>query len=76
MLGVYELKRVQLLRNVFDWLYERSAARYAAQRQSMGEPIPFRLRRRVELRVMSAMRFVNAFRAGPGTVHRRSAIRS
>ncbi|MCP4692083.1 MAG: Fic family protein, partial [Desulfobacterales bacterium] len=29
MLGVYELKRVELLRDVFIWSYERSAARYA-----------------------------------------------
>jgi|GEM_PF-6680091 len=28
---------------VFVWAYERSAAKYAAQRQSMGEPDPFLL---------------------------------
>ena len=50
ILGVYELNRVDLLRDVFIWAYERSAARYAAVRQSLGEPDPFRLRHRDALR--------------------------
>jgi hypothetical protein len=50
VLGVYELNRTQLLRDVFIWAYERSAARYAAVRQSLGEPDPFRLRHRTALR--------------------------
>ncbi|MGH6911960.1 hypothetical protein, partial [Hypericibacter sp.] len=49
ILGVYELKRVDLLKDVFIWAYERSAARYAAVRQSLGEPDPFRLRHRAAL---------------------------
>ena len=44
VLGVYELRRVELLRDVFIWAYQRSAARYAAVRQSLGEPDPFRMR--------------------------------
>src|SRR5204862_2700166 len=32
-LGVYELNRVELLKDVFLWAYQRSAARYAAVRQ-------------------------------------------
>jgi hypothetical protein len=52
MLGVYELNRIELLRDVFMWSYERSAARYAAVRQSLGEPDPFRLRYRDALRVV------------------------
>ena len=44
---VYELPRVELLRDVFVWAYERSCARYSAVRQSLGEPDPFRLRYRV-----------------------------
>lgn len=48
-LGVYELNRIELLRDVFVWAYERSCARYAAVRQSLGEPDPFRLRYRVAL---------------------------
>ncbi|MSP83087.1 MAG: hypothetical protein EXQ94_09170 [Alphaproteobacteria bacterium] len=50
LLGVYELNRVELLRDVFIWAYERSAKRYAAVRQSLGEPDPFRLRHQAALR--------------------------
>jgi hypothetical protein len=50
MLGVYELNKIDLLKDVFVWAYERSAARYAAVRQSLGEPDPFRLRYRTNLR--------------------------
>ena len=50
MLGVYELNKIDLLKDVFIWAYERSAARYAAVRQSLGEPDPFRLRHRAALR--------------------------
>jgi Fic family protein len=49
LLGVYELNRVDLLRDVFVWAYERSAQRYVAVRQSLGEPDKFRLRFRTEL---------------------------
>lgn len=45
-LVVYELNRVEYLREVYVWAYERSCARYAAVRQSLGEPDPFRLRHR------------------------------
>jgi hypothetical protein len=50
VLGVHEMNRTELLRDVFIWAYERSAARYAAVRQSLGEPDPFRLRHRNALR--------------------------
>jgi hypothetical protein len=50
MLGVYELNKIDLLKDLFIWAYERSAARYAAIRQSLGEPDPFRLRHRAALR--------------------------
>ena len=50
ILGVYELNRIDLLKDVFVWAYERSAARYAAVRQSLGEPDPFRLQHRAALR--------------------------
>ena len=46
VLGVYELHAVDLLKEVFIWAYERSAARYSAIRQSLGEPDRFRLRHR------------------------------
>lgn len=54
MLGVYELNRVELLRDVFVWAYRRSARRYAAVRQSLGEPDPFRMRHRAALRALVA----------------------
>ena len=54
ILGVYELTRVELLRDVFIWAYERSCARYSAVRQSLREPDPFRLRYRQELMDMVA----------------------
>lgn len=50
VLGIYEMNKTDLLRDVFMWAYERSAARYAAVRQSLGEPDPFRLRHRDKLR--------------------------
>ncbi len=37
---------------MFVWAYERSAARYAAVRQSLGEPDPFRPRYREALRAI------------------------
>lgn len=43
MLGVYELNRIELLREVFVWAYKRSCRRYAAVRQSLGEPDHFRV---------------------------------
>lgn len=52
MLGVYELNHVELLRDIFLWAYERSAQRYAAIRQSLGEPDPFRIRYREEMRTL------------------------
>lgn len=50
ILGVYELGRVELLKDVFLWAFQRSAARYVAVRQSMGDPDPFRLRYRDAIR--------------------------
>ena len=35
---------------MFLWAYERSSARYAALRQSLGQPDPFRFRHRGTLR--------------------------
>ncbi|KAA0179334.1 Fic family protein [Cupriavidus gilardii] len=49
MLAVYELNRVELLRDVFVWAYQRSCARYSAVRQSVGEPDPFRMRYRIQI---------------------------
>jgi Fic family protein len=52
IIGVYELNRVEYLRDVFVWAYRRSCVRYAAVRQSLGEPDPFRLRHRAAIAKM------------------------
>ncbi|MFZ2619962.1 MAG: Fic family protein [Alphaproteobacteria bacterium] len=46
VLGVYELNKTALLRDVFMWAYERSADRYSSIRQSIGEPDYFRIKHR------------------------------
>jgi hypothetical protein len=43
LVGVYEQNRVELLRDVFVWAYERSSRRYKTVRDSLPEPDPFRL---------------------------------
>jgi hypothetical protein len=52
MMGVYELNRLELLKDIFLWSYERSSFRYAAVRQSLGEPDPFRLKYREQMRAL------------------------
>ena len=48
-LAVYEHARVDLLRDVFTWAYERSCQNFKAVAGSLPEPDPFRLKYRVEL---------------------------
>lgn len=50
ILGVYELNRIDLLKDVYLWAYQRSAELYAATQQLLGEPDPFRLKHRDALR--------------------------
>lgn len=42
-LGVYELTRVELLRDLYVWAYERSTQAYQAIQQDLAEPDPLRL---------------------------------
>lgn len=49
MLGVYELNRVELLRDVFVLAYERSCQQYVAVKQTLVPPDIFRLRHRQAL---------------------------
>ena len=49
LLGVYELNRVELLRDVFIWAYERSCQQYVAIRSQLVPPDIFRLRYRAAL---------------------------
>lgn len=46
LLGIYELNRIELLRDVFVWAYERSCLRYSVARKELGEPDPFRMQYR------------------------------
>lgn len=48
-LGVYELNKVALLRDVFVWAYERSCQRYLAIAQTMVEPDPLKIKYREAL---------------------------
>ena len=43
VLGVYELTRTELLRDLYVWAYERSAQEYLAMKQNLGDPDPMRL---------------------------------
>ena len=49
IIGVYELNRIEYLREVFVWAYKRSAMRYSAIRETLGEPDPFRLQHRTAI---------------------------
>jgi Fic family protein len=49
MLAVYEHARVDLLRDVFVWAYERSCEQFRAVAGTLPEPDPFRLKHRAEL---------------------------
>lgn len=49
-LGLYEQARIEALRDVYLWAYQRSAERYRAIVKSLGEPDPFRLKYREALR--------------------------
>ena len=43
ILGVYEMTRVELLRDLYVWAYERSTQEYLAIKQELVEPDPVRL---------------------------------
>lgn len=43
ILGIYEMTRVELLRDLYVWAYERSTQEYLAIRQELAEPDPLRL---------------------------------
>src|SRR5262249_26017565 len=47
LLGVYELNRIDLFRELFVWAYERSSNLYSTVRKTLGEPDPFRTQYRL-----------------------------
>ncbi len=50
LIAVYELTRIDVLREVFAWAYERSAGRYATVRREMGEPDRLHVQYRGEIK--------------------------
>ncbi|WP_253073409.1 Fic family protein [Sodalis ligni] len=52
ILGVYEVTRVELLRDLYLWAYERSVEEYRSLRQELSEPDPLRLRYRLIVKGM------------------------
>lgn len=60
LLGIYELNRIELLKDVFLWSYTRSAMRYAAIKQSLGEPDLWRMKYRDDIRNVISEIIINA----------------
>jgi len=54
LLGVYELNRTELMRDVFVWAYKRSAEHYAVIRDSSGSPDEFKLKYRAQIKAAVA----------------------
>jgi hypothetical protein len=46
LLGIYELNRIELMREVFVWAYERSCLRYSNTKREVASPDPLRIRYR------------------------------
>ena len=72
-LGVYELRRVELLRDMFAWAYERSCQRYQVVMDMLPEPDPFRLKYREALRETIATIVRDKLRANAKSISRISA---
>jgi Fic family protein len=68
MIGVYELNRIELLRDVFVWAYERSCQQYVAVKQNLVPPDIFRLRYRQALTEVVAAIVKNDEAASRATV--------
>lgn len=49
LIGIYEFNKIELMRDIFVWAYERSVAHFGAIKQSLGEPDPFRLKYHAEM---------------------------
>lgn len=72
-LGVYELCRVELLRDMFLWAYERSCQRYQVVVDMLPEPDPFRLKYREALRETVATIVRDKFPVNAKSINRISA---
>jgi hypothetical protein len=69
-LGVYELRRIELLRDMFFWAYERSCQRYQVVVDMLPEPDPFRLKYREALRETVATIVRNKFPINAKSINR------
>ncbi len=74
VLGVYELNRVDLLRDVFVWAYARSCQQYVAVKQHLVPPDTFRLRYRAALNEIVAAIIRNAEPAADATARARMPL--
>ncbi len=54
VVAIYELNKVDLMKEVFIWACERSVDHYRSVRQTLGEPDDFVLRYREELKIVVA----------------------
>lgn len=63
-LAVYEFNRIELLRDLFEWAYERSCKQFRVIRDALGHPDPVRLRYRSEL--AEVVREIVLTRKAPG----------
>jgi len=61
ILGVYELNDTTLMSEIFVWAYERSAARYSAIQNEIGEPDAFRFRFQKQLQDVIQQVVLNKF---------------
>jgi hypothetical protein len=55
LLAVYELNRVELLKEIFLWAYDRSSLQYTALRQVIGDPDPFHIKYRTMIKSLIHM---------------------
>jgi DNA-binding transcriptional ArsR family regulator len=75
ILGVGELRRVDLMRDLFVWAYERSCQRYTLTRQALPQPDPVRLRYRNELKELVHAVVVDNRRVGESALRAHAAER-
>ena len=71
LIGVYELNRIELLRDVFVWAYERSCQQYVAVKQNLVPPDILRLRYRAAMSEVIAAIVRNDEPATQANIHTR-----
>jgi hypothetical protein len=69
ILAVYELNRIDILRDVFAWAYRRSSGRYAAICRQTGDPDAIRVGYRQEIRQLISSVVVQKLTKPAAVVH-------